>query len=53
MSLDDSIEHLGPDDLLEVTPEALRIRKRQLNHELRQRAVRAAKKNQSWRELSS
>ena len=44
MSLDDSIEHLGPDDLLEVTPKALRVRKRQLNHELRQRAVRAAKK---------
>ncbi len=31
MSLDEMIEYLGPDDLLEVTPESLRLRKRILN----------------------
>ena len=31
MSLDEMIEYLGPDDLLEVTPESLRMRKRILN----------------------
>jgi GTP-binding protein len=31
MSLDEMIEYLGPDDLLEVTPESLRMRKRLLN----------------------
>jgi len=31
MSLDEMIEYLGPDELLEVTPESLRLRKRKLN----------------------
>jgi GTP-binding protein len=31
MSLDEMIEYLGPDDLLEVTPQSLRMRKRILN----------------------
>jgi GTP-binding protein len=31
MSLDEMIEYLGPDELLEVTPESLRLRKRILN----------------------
>ncbi len=31
MSLDEMIEYLGPDELLEVTPENLRLRKRILN----------------------
>jgi GTP-binding protein len=35
MSLDDFIEFLGEDELLEVTPKHLRIRKRILNTELR------------------
>ncbi|MBC7811466.1 MAG: translational GTPase TypA [Burkholderiales bacterium] len=35
MSLDDCIEFLGEDELLEVTPESLRIRKRILNNEMR------------------
>ncbi|MEM7126706.1 MAG: translational GTPase TypA [Chloroflexota bacterium] len=43
-SLDDAIEYLADDELLEVTPESFRIRKRELNHELRQRQARAAKK---------
>ena len=44
MSLDEAIEYLGANDLLEVTPKSLRIRKRELSHELRQRADRDAKK---------
>ena len=44
MSLDDAIEYLGGDELLEVTPAALRMRKKQLRHELRYREGKAAKK---------
>ncbi len=43
MSLDDAIQYLANDDLLEVTPVSLRIRKKVLNHDLRARARRAAK----------
>lgn len=43
LSLDDAIQFLGPGDLLEVTPESLRIRKRELRHEVRQRAAKRAK----------
>jgi len=35
MSLDDCLEFLGDDELLEVTPQNLRLRKRILNNELR------------------
>jgi GTP-binding protein len=42
LSLDDAIEYLGEDELLEVTPSALRIRKKELNHEIRQRAAKRA-----------
>jgi len=44
MSLDDAIDYLGGDELLEVTPEALRLRKKELQHGIRQRAVKNAKK---------
>ena len=44
MSLDDAIEYLGGDELLEVTPEALRVRKKELQHGIRQREVKNAKK---------
>ncbi|GAB5490121.1 MAG: translational GTPase TypA [Phototrophicaceae bacterium] len=37
MSLDDYLEYLGGDELLEVTPKNLRIRKRILNTDLRMR----------------
>lgn len=37
MSLDDCIEFLADDELLEVTPQSLRIRKRILNNEERQK----------------
>ena len=43
LSLDDSIEYLSDDDLLEVTPVALRLRKRELRHETRQRETKRAK----------
>lgn len=44
MSLDESIEYLAKDDLLEVTPMALRIRKKELRHEIRQRDIKRAQK---------
>ncbi|MEQ8674134.1 MAG: translational GTPase TypA [Aggregatilineales bacterium] len=44
MSLDDCIEFLAEDELLEVTPISLRLRKRILNNELRMKATKAAKK---------
>ena len=44
LSLDDAIEYLSNDELLEVTPESLRIRKRELHHGLRYRAEKNARK---------
>jgi GTP-binding protein len=44
MSLDDSIQYLGPDELLEVTPQSLRIRKKILRHDVRQKLIKRAKK---------
>ena len=41
LALDEAIEYLEPDDLLEVTPSSLRIRKKELRHETR---IKAAKK---------
>ncbi|MBR2349781.1 MAG: translational GTPase TypA [Clostridia bacterium] len=38
-SLEECIEFLEPDEMLEVTPKSLRIRKNILSHELRMRAV--------------
>ena len=43
MSLDECIEYLAEDELLEVTPNNLRIRKRLLNHNDRQKAAKKAK----------
>jgi GTP-binding protein len=43
MSLDENIEYLGHDELLEVTPESLRIRKRELHHSARQKQIKKAK----------
>jgi GTP-binding protein len=45
LSLDDAIEYLHGDELLEVTPTALRIRKKELNHSIRQRTAKRAKKD--------
>ena len=44
MSLDQSIEYLSDDELLEVTPESLRIRKKELQHSKRMKAEKKAKK---------
>jgi len=44
MSLDQSIEYLSRDELLEVTPDSLRIRKKELSHDLRMKAEKRAKK---------
>ena len=43
MSLDECIEYLADDELLEVTPVSLRIRKRILDTELRERATKRKK----------
>ncbi len=43
MSLDESLEYLGEDELLEVTPLAFRIRKRILATEERGKATKRAK----------
>ena len=40
MSLDQNIEYLGDDELLEVTPKTLRIRKRVLDHGSRKREAK-------------
>jgi GTP-binding protein len=44
MSLDDNIEFLEEDELLEVTPTSLRLRKRILNNETRLKSEKAKKK---------
>ena len=43
LSLDDAIQYLDKGDLLEVTPESLRIRKKILDHNVRQRQLKRAK----------
>ena len=43
MSLDDIIEYLSVDELMEVTPGSLRIRKKELQSHLREREARQAK----------
>ncbi len=43
MTLEECLEFIGDDELLEVTPETLRMRKRELNHEQRARQQSRAK----------
>jgi len=43
MSLDECIEYIGEDELLEITPENIRIRKRILNTEERGKQIKKAK----------
>jgi GTP-binding protein len=38
MSLDRSLEYVGPDELMEVTPKSVRMRKRELNASMRRKA---------------
>ena len=42
LSLDDAIEYLSKDELLEATPASLRIRKKELHHDLREKTARKA-----------
>ena len=49
MSLDDCIEYLTDDDLLEVTPNSLRLRKKELRHEIRLKTIKRAKKEAETR----
>ena len=44
LSLDDAIEYIGSDELVEVTPENIRLRKKELKAELRQRAEKRKKR---------
>lgn len=46
LTLDEAIGYLNNDELLEVTPKALRVRKRELQHSLRYRAEKNAKKEE-------
>ena len=43
MSLDRAIEYIGPDELVEVTPKNIRMRKRELDQNLRRRASKSPK----------
>ena len=43
MSLDEAIEYLHEDELLEVTPKSLRIRKRELRHSERKKTAKRMK----------
>ena len=42
LSLDDAIECIGDDELVEVTPASIRLRKKLLDPHARKRAARAA-----------
>ena len=42
-SLEESLEFLKPDELLEVTPQSIRMRKRILSHDLRMKALKGGK----------
>ena len=46
LSLDDAIQYCEKGDLLEVTPKSLRIRKRDLRHDMRLREAKRAKKDE-------
>ncbi|MFN2221387.1 MAG: translational GTPase TypA, partial [Candidatus Promineifilaceae bacterium] len=43
MSLDECIEYLGAEELLEVTPQSLRIRVKELRHDVRQKQLKRTK----------
>ena len=46
LTLEECLEFIDDDELLEITPKTLRMRKRELNHELRARAAFRAKQQQ-------
>ena len=43
LSLEQSLEYLADDELLEVTPKNIRIRKRILNHADRMKSIKGGK----------
>ena len=43
-SLEEALEFIADDELVEATPESIRLRKRHLDHNARKREERAAKK---------
>ena len=43
LSLEESLEFIGDDELMEVTPKSIRLRKAILDHAQRKRLVAAAK----------
>ncbi len=45
LSLDENIEYLGSNDLLEVTPNFLRMRRKELDYATRQKQIKRAKKD--------
>jgi len=45
-SLEEAIEYIGDDDLIEVTPKSIRLRKKILNTELRMKALMRARRAQ-------
>ncbi len=43
-SLDEAIEYIGPEDLVEATPAAIRMRKRELDADARQKVEKRKKR---------
>ena len=43
LTLEDALEYIESDELVEITPESVRMRKRQLNESMRKKALREAK----------
>ena len=42
MSLEQAVEYIAPDELAEITPSSIRLRKKILSHLLRKRTEKAA-----------
>jgi GTP-binding protein len=47
LSLEDALEYVEADEVVEITPASVRMRKRQLNESLRKKAEREAKSRQA------
>ena len=47
MSLEQALEYINDDELVEVTPQSIRLRKAVLNHNIRGRAAKNARKSES------
>ncbi len=49
LTLEDALEHIEGDELVEITPASVRMRKRQLNESMRKKAQREAKASRAGR----